>query len=300
MDYLSTLLGNNVSVQTLHALVDHNRLASYLRPLGYDYVLITSSGFRLFNGETADLAIQEAQGASSFRDLMLLKTPLAPLAGGAWEKYQMHRESLHRAFNALSDQAGRGAKPRFYFVHILAPHPPFVFNADGSAHATAGMYSMFDWIWFTGTEPQFREGYSQQGQYISKLMLSAIDNILSKSTTPPIIVVAGDHGSRVEMPADDLAHTNVPEIVSNLAAFYVPEATKAKLYPTITPVNYFRIIFNGLFGDKFPILPDREYYTSDTYLRDFTDMSSLVRAADAALSAGKSPPINPVVAKNSG
>jgi hypothetical protein len=40
---------------------------------------------------------------------------------------------------------------------------------------------------------------------------------------------------------------------------YLPGVDHRALYPTMTPVNEFRMIFNLYFGSNLPLLPDRSY-----------------------------------------
>jgi hypothetical protein len=44
-------------------------------------------------------------------------------------------------------------------------------------------------------------------------------------------------------------------------AYYFPDGGAGDLYPTITPVNSFRLMFNGYFGGEYPLLPDGAYYS---------------------------------------
>jgi hypothetical protein len=47
-----------------------------------------------------------------------------------------------------------------------------------------------------------------------------------------------------------------------LNAYYLPKtAAKASLYPSITPVNTFRILFAAYFGQKLQLLPDVSRYS---------------------------------------
>jgi hypothetical protein len=68
----------------------------------------------------------------------------------------------------------------------------------------------------------------------------------------------GDHGA-----------TGVPTLetpqwrMSILNAYYVNEQAKQDLYPTITPVNTFRVIFNHYFGTTYPLLEDLSYQASN-------------------------------------
>ncbi len=42
------------------------------------------------------------------------------------------------------------------------------------------------------------------------------------------------------------------------------------LYPTITPVNTFRVVFDGYFGGNYGLLEDTSYYSVASDLYNFT------------------------------
>ena len=44
-----------------------------------------------------------------------------------------------------------------------------------------------------------------------------------------------------------------------LNAYYLPDLDNNPLYPSITPVNSFRLVFNLYFGTDLELLPDRIY-----------------------------------------
>ena len=48
--------------------------------------------------------------------------------------------------------------------------------------------------------------------------------------------------------------------MKNLSAYYFPDDTEG-LYPTITPVNSFRVIFNKYFDQNYPLLDDKALYS---------------------------------------
>jgi hypothetical protein len=63
----------------------------------------------------------------------------------------------------------------------------------------------------------------------------------------------GDHGpppGRIATQADRL---------TILSAFYVSDAVAEKLYDSISPVNFFRLILNEYFQTDYPLLEDRSY-----------------------------------------
>ena len=96
--------------------------------------------------------------------------------------------------------------------------------------------------------PSLRErGYLDSVQFINAQILPILKRIIDDSPTPPVIVIMGDHGL-----SDD-------NRIQNFAAIYLPESSESTLYPTITPVNYFRVVFNSVFNADLPLLPDISY-----------------------------------------
>ena len=91
-------------------------------------------------------------------------------------------------------------------------------------------------------------------------MLGAVEGILRQSAEPPIIIIAGDHGSGVLTDHHSLEATDIKERFSILNAYYLPDDGEQDLYPSITPVNTFRVIFNRYFGTDLPLLPDASFF----------------------------------------
>jgi hypothetical protein len=44
------------------------------------------------------------------------------------------------------------------------------------------------------------------------------------------------------------------------------------LYPTITPVNTFRLVFNDYFGGRYELLPDISYFSPVPKLYEFSEV----------------------------
>jgi len=134
---------------------------------------------------------------------------------------------------------------KFVFAHIIVPHIPYVFAPDGSIVTDPGFYSG------DRGEPIDREhwvqGYINQVQFIDDRIVQVARQILENSDPPPIIIIQGDHGMEKE------------NRLANLDALYMPGEGSRNLYPSITPVNHFRIIFNTYFGSSYDILPDLSY-----------------------------------------
>jgi phosphoglycerol transferase MdoB-like AlkP superfamily enzyme len=195
-------------------------------------------------------------------------------------QYDSRRIMLHAAFANLEKLAVPVTQPRFIFAHILAPHPPFVFDADGKSVRSKDMtYSIVDGDHFYqngGTPQEYATGYAGQVTYIDKLVLKAVDALQKNSRRPPVIIIQGDHGSKLRLNQELLEKTDVNECFPNLNAFFVPKEVRGKLYDNITPVNSFRILFNTLFQDNFAKLEDRSYYSGWSSPFRFTEVTKRI------------------------
>ena len=134
-------------------------------------------------------------------------------------------------------------RPKFVFTHIINPHFPFVFGPNGEMVSYRNFHSN-DWL----------VGYPQQAEYIGKRITNIVREIIQLSATPPIIIIQGDHGYDFAKPQDRLLILN---------AYYLPGGGDSLLYPTISPVNTFRVVFSHYFGMDLPLLEDKSFYSAN-------------------------------------
>lgn len=186
------------------------------------------------------------------------------------DRHTVHRNCILYAFNKLAEIPNIEA-PTFVFAHVLATHPPYVFNADGS--------------YLTAIEASKRTeqvNYIAQLQFINKEVEGLIDTILSKSVVPPIIILQADEGP---FPAgtdfrdfkwQDASQAQLQEKMRILNAYYLPNIDSANLYLSITPVNSFRVIFNLYFATDLELLPDKSYAYAARNPYEFFDVTDRV------------------------
>ena len=201
--------------------------------------------------------------ASMFHRLYAELTPLAPILARSeyWNDYVTRGDQMLGILADLPDVAADPA-PTFTFVHIAMPHPPFRFDENGQ-DVFERYYNLID----NGKggrreidQPRYREAYRGQAIFTDRLLLEAIRRILRKSSEPPLILLLSDHGPRLNMDWDHPEETDVQEALGNLTAVYFPGGKGApSVYPTITPVNLFRVVLNEVFGASLPLLPDRGF-----------------------------------------
>jgi len=153
-----------------------------------------------------------------------------------FEEYEHYKQT--RFILSKLHEVPQLKSPKFVFVHILVPHSPFIFAADGS---------------FRYPEDTSRNGYADNTEFIDRNILTAIRAILTESEQPPVIILMGDHGP----PPGKFASRE--DRLAILNAFYVNSETRAQLYDSISPVNSFRLVLNEYFGDDYPLLEDVSY-----------------------------------------
>jgi len=151
-----------------------------------------------------------------------------------------HRDRILFVLDEL-ERVAELPSPKFVFAHILSPHPPYVFGSQGE-DIRVGQFE-------TLPGEETGDAYTHQVAYLNTRVLEILRAILRNSETPPVIVVMGDHGRTEETPETRLAILN---------AYFLPEGVEG-LYPTITPVNTFRLILNNIFGATLALVPDRSY-----------------------------------------
>jgi hypothetical protein len=241
-------------------LIANNRTVAQLRSLGYRFVTF-SSGYPYTEIKTADLYLGPTSQINSFSSTLINLTPIYPFILN--QQYDLARERILYAFDHLGDPA-ISSQPSFVFAHILSPHPPFIFDDKGQPTNPPRVFTNNDGSDFfqVGTRQEYLQGYRNQVIFTTTRIRQTIQEILQNSPQPPIIIIQGDHGSGLNLDQHSLAKTDVPDRFSNLNAIYMPGMNSNLLYPDISSVNTFRVIFNNYFGTDYKLLDDRSYYST--------------------------------------
>jgi hypothetical protein len=260
LDQLSDRFVEGSSDRTgMTALLQHNAVRKSLEKAGYKTISF-ASGFPMTEFTNADYFFAPHTSWADLNDFesLLVKTTFAGSAepGSANTASDMPNSdpalSRERTLYVLAnlDKVASIKGPKFVFVHLVIPHPPFVFGPTGGPPAP-------DQEGISRTK-QIGIHYRDQAIYISRQMMEIVPRIIANSVTPPVIVIQGDHGPTVPSDAHDR--------MKNLNVYYLP-GVDAKLYPSITPVNTFRVIFNSYFGQHLELLDDVSLYS--IYRRPF-------------------------------
>lgn len=195
--------------------------------------------------------------------------------------YELHRLEILHTLSHLSDYADQDGS-FIVFAHILAPHAPFIFGAKGEKIEHDESFSLSPLGFKVGDE-DYTQMYLDQTTYLNTLVLDAIKSILKNTTEPPIIIIQGDHGTAGYAQKKDIPDLNMQERHAILNAYYFPNNEVDLLYPTVTPVNTFRIVFNTYFGSKYELLPDRNYFNPSQRQFDYIDVTDRVQSDELNL-----------------
>jgi hypothetical protein len=171
--------------------------------------------------------------------------------------------------DGLDDVVGRPG-PTFVFAHLLVPHSPWRFNADGSFPDAAQV----------GSRTR-AESYLQQLEWANSRILAWLDRVLAAPPDEqPIVILQADEGEFPDRYAADQVDFDwlsaTPDEVQwkygILNALHLPGVDPAAVgvTDTISPVNAFRVVMNAYFGAELPLLPDVTYLTPNHWrLYDF-------------------------------
>jgi hypothetical protein len=271
MDYLDELTGST-ETGVIYQYMQSSRVQRTLEAAGYR-TLAFETGFSFTDLVSADEFLSPVGSASAwlaYPGISPFESLILQISGG--KILYETRDQLSRGMQYAIDAAyveyrdrilydldtlpvvAQEVGPKFVFAHILAPHPPFVFDRDGNFIYRMTPFSLnmdpegYDFY-------EFSDAYYEELLYLHQRILGVVDEILRVSETPPIIIIQGDHG------IPRTAHRNAQYEI--YTAIHMGGANSDALYSTISPVNTFRVIFNQLYGTDYELLPDETYIINE-------------------------------------
>lgn len=169
MDYLK-IKENGKPEHDLYQMIQNNKVAAFLKSLGYHFIHFSSGQNVTHRNPYADIEISNIF-FSKFA-LNILKTTL--LGGFDFVTnlgYTKHADTIIYNFKMLKKVSNR-YRPQFVFCHMMVPHPPFIFDSEGNRKDVDKV--IFD-----------RASYIGQVQFSNKKIRGLIKIILAKEESPP-------------------------------------------------------------------------------------------------------------------
>ena len=268
LDPLGTAMGKeNTSWLPLAELIQRNALMRLARESGLQVTAIGSDYGPTKRFRQADVCHCEQRGLDLFEQVAIGMTPLIALPLDRWT-YDAHRDKVLQVFSRL-EQLPASPSPRLIVAHILAPHPPFTFAADGSPRRPDRAFMFSDGDDFRGPKEEYVQGYRDQTEFMIRRLRQVVEAILSRPGPAPAIVIHGDHGPGAMLKLNDVTKSDLAERMNIFAAYYLPDVAD-RFYPSITPVNGSRILANAYLGTNLPLLPDVSWFSTGEHPYDFT------------------------------
>jgi hypothetical protein len=258
MDYLDQLIALNPDWNDRAPVtekINNSIVADAFTKAGYKTIAF-STGYNVSQMTGADNFI-EREGELNKFEITLLSGSLGD--GGAVTEMLIddYRQRVEWQVSELDRLVGEDG-PKFVFAHFILPHPPFLFTGeDQNLTSLAGG----DGSAYSGTREEYVRGYAAQLKYTNLLAAHMIANILANSKKQPVIIVSGDHGPGSRLDWTSGENSCMRERFSILNAIYFPGRDYSELYPSISPVNTFRVVLNQYQGTELELLPDRSYFS---------------------------------------
>ncbi|OGD09939.1 hypothetical protein A2397_05990 [Candidatus Amesbacteria bacterium RIFOXYB1_FULL_44_23] len=267
----------NNNPRPMYDLLDNPQVWSFLKDRSYKIFNFSSVWGPLENPKGADENLGTSKTISilgskfkinEFYMVFLQTTALSPVIRNSLR--DQTRLQLMYPFEQLPELARLPGK-KFVFAHVALPHPPYLFDAQGEAISDTELAMI-------GDDFTDKEHYLAQLQFTQNKTMDMIEKLLTNSKTQPVIVLQSDHG-----PSSILGNPNkwakpfdpagISERMHILNAYYLPQGGDKMLYPSITPVNTFRIVFNYYFKTDLKLLPDKNYFSDLKSIYEFTDVT---------------------------
>jgi len=276
VNYLSEELGEKSDNRNpLASLINDNVVISILRQFGYKIVTFESGWSGTENLKSADSIVRSKYGFSEFQNVLLSFTPLA-YVGAEDFRYDLHRWTIRNAFNQLP-QIALISDPTFTYAHILSPHPPFVFDKDGTDIKQKAPFSLNDPTWkylYDRSSSDYKAFYVGQVEFIDNAITNTLERIIENSSKSPIIILQADHGPASIYISENPSIEGVKERTAILNAYYFPEIDENNLYSTISPVNTFRLLFSKYFRKDVSLIEDEVFVSPFERPYDFVNVTN--------------------------
>lgn len=273
MSYLDWL-GDFGSALPVHEAIRNNGAGRFLKSKGYRYVQIGSWWDGTKVSDVADVTYR-MESLSEYTNALYSSTVLSVGVRQGWlgkaELAIRHRDIANKQFATLF-RLSKTPGPKFVFAHVLLPHPPYVFDRDGGRVTTR-----------PGTDAERSRAYVTQLRYTNRRIIEVVDALLKTNERKPVIIIQSDEGPHPGyggIGVKDWTKADRRDLLLKfriLNAYYLPGVDPSVVYPTISPVNSFRLVFNEYFGAHFPLLPDESFVSSKRAPYDFVSVTDQVR-----------------------
>lgn len=263
-DELTSVDTKQKAQSNAHNIINNNAVMNNLKEKGYEIISFDSGVWVTNSIKIADRnPCSSNQLNSEFIGMLIQTSMLHPIHVRLFE--HDFRDGINCIFDDLPNLRDRTNQPVFVFAHIMIPHPPYIFGANGETPDIESLSLTDGW--------ENHEAYVDQVQYANKKIMGVLDEILSDEYSP-IVIIQSDHGPKSGIDWDDPDDKMYDQIFGILNAYHLPDGGNKQIYESISPINSFRVIFNYYFDDDYELLDDKAYFPNSNHDGAFNDVTS--------------------------
>lgn len=286
LDHLSTVPGEDSDdKRPVYKMLRSYRVWRFLKAHGYRFLHFGSWWEPTRENPHADRNYNAPRTLPEFSMALYRSTLAYPMgsamadSAGGTDFRRLQWERVRYKFDELAAVAAID-EPTFVFAHMLIPHDPFVFDSAGN---------------FLSREERDRRGrrrcYVEQLIYANRRIIGLVDRLQCTPGPRPIVIIQADEGpypeeyKRLEWRFDwrKATREQLREKTGILNAYYLPGVETGRLYPEISPVNTFRLVFDLYFSTHLDLLPDHCYaFVDDLHPYRFFEVTETVRGERGA------------------
>lgn len=284
LNYLKKELGVVTKDRRMvNLMIRYNEVINYLKNKGYKTVFF-NNGWGGTDGRQYDYNYGNTSSLGEV-SLGFLQTTIFFIVADKMFNTRDYANNVLYTFDKLAKIDELNDKsPKFVYAHIVCPHPPYIFDENGNIDDQRDL--KLDNNWGGDTEKEY---YLNQLKFMNKKTEVLINELLEKSKET-VIVIQADHGPSIMGRNADPSimgrntDWNNPsiELIRERSfifnAILLNNKDKKNLYPEVSSVNTFRVVFNNVFNDSLEILHDSTYFSSyETPYNFFNVTDSLLK-----------------------
>ena len=265
VNYLSDIVGEESLDQRVpYQMISNNLVMKNFKSIGYEIYNFDSGWWGTRSLQIADVNLCSKNQNMDFHTLYKIKQTSILRVFDVFIKdptskifHQERRDRIHCQFDEITKIKQETEKPVFVFMHVVAPHDPYVFGPNGEEvdyKYTFGPTASQGYL----TINEENKAYLDQLTYLTKILQQTIEKLQS-SDNPPIIILQSDTGPFISF-ADVTEEEYQANRMSIFNAYYFPNDDF--LYDDITPVNSFRVFFDSHFQTNYGLLEDRVFFSA--------------------------------------
>jgi len=267
VNYLSDTVGEESLDQRIpYQMISNNHVMKNLKSIGYEIYNFDSGWWGTRSLQIADANLCSKNQNMDFHTLHALKQISIFRAFDMFIKdpsseifHQERRDRIFCQFDDITKIKQETEKPVFVFMHVMAPHDPYVFGPDGEEVDYKYTFGPTGTAYLDPSEE--KTAYLNQLIYLTKTLRGVIENLQENSENQPIIIIQSDTGPSTKF-GETVNEMHQVDRMSIFNAYYFPNGKYDLLSDDITPVNSFRIVFDSNFQTDYGLVEDKVFYST--------------------------------------